>query len=147
MANTVITTRTFTDAVLARLQANAEGIDVRDAEGPETPSPSYPYSVLYPLPSPELTDDEGTLSDPNMGRILEWQLTSVGTSRTQAQWCADIMRVALFAAPIVVAGRSLWNINVETLGDIERDDDVDIGGITGSLFSANESFSIPSSPS
>lgn len=145
MVASTINTREFTDAVLAKLQANTEGIVVTDGEGPN-PVTAYPYAVLYPLISTELSDEGGPLSDPDAHRIMEWQITSVATSRVQAQWCADLMRTQLQASPLAVTGRSIWRIIVSALGEIERDDDVDIGGITGSLFYANETIEIPSAP-
>ena len=147
MARTTVDTRIFTDAVLARLRSNAEGLDVGDAEAPDVPSPSYPFAVLYPEPSPDTSDEDGTLADPMSHRTLEWQVTSVGRSREQAQWCSDIMRAILQSAPLTVAGRNIWRLDVGQLGEIERDDDVDIGDITGSLFYANDSIEIPSAPS
>jgi len=135
-------TQLFTDAILTKLRANPQTLDVGDSQAPASPSPAFPYAVLYPLISPELTDDGGTLRDPNAHRILEYQITSVGTTREQAQWCADKMRVALFASPLVVAGSSPWFISISALGEIERDDDLD-----PPLWYANESIAIPSSPS
>lgn len=137
MVSSLIVTRPFTDAILARLTANLEGVLVGDGEAP-VPS-DFPYAVLYPLLSPEITDDGGTLQDPNAHPILEYQITSVGTTREQAQWTADIMRVALFAEDIVVADRSLWHINIDVLGQVERDDDLE-----PPLFYVNEVYSIPS---
>lgn len=134
-------TRKFTDAILVKLRANGEGLDVGDSEAPLNRSPLFPYAVLYPTLSPEITEDGGTLRDPNAHRILEYQITSVGTTREQAQWCADRMRTALFATPLVVDGSFPWFIEIGALGEIERDDDLE-----PPLFYASESIAIPSSP-
>ncbi len=147
MPRTTLATRTFTDAVLTRLRTNTEGLDVGDAEAPNVPSPTFPFAVLYPELSPEFTEEDGTLEDPWSHRIMEYQVTNVGRSREQAQGCSDIMRAILIATPLVVVGRSVWSVKVGPLGEIERDDDVDIGDITGSLFYANDSIEITSSPS
>jgi len=147
MPQTTIALRTFTDSILARLQTNAEGLSVYDGEAPKGALSTLPFTVLAPELSTELTDDGGTLADPNAHPIMEWQMTSVGRSREQAQWCSDIMRAVLIATPLTTAGRNVWIVNVGALGQIERDDDVDIGGITGSLFYANDLVEIPSSPS
>jgi hypothetical protein len=147
MVRTTVATRTFTNAILTRLRSNAEGLDVGDAVAPEVPVPTFPFAVLYPEPSPEVTDEDGTLADPMSHRTLEWQITNVGRSREQAQGCSDVMRAIIHSAPLVVAGRSIWIVNVGSLGEIERDDDVDIGDITGNLFYANDSIEITSSPS
>lgn len=135
-------TRVFTDAILAKLRANSQSLEVGDAVAPESPSPAFPYAVLYPTISPEITEDGGTLRDPNAHRILEYQITSVGLTREQAQWCADRMREALFATPLVVAGSFPWFIEFSALGEVERDDDLE-----PPLWYANESVAIPSSPS
>jgi len=147
MVRTTVATNPFTNAVLARLQSNAEGLTVYDAQAPAGALSSLPFAVLHPEISPETSDEDGTLADPMSHRTLEYQITSVGRSREQAQWCSDIMRAILQSAPLVVAGRNVWRLDVSSLGEIERDDDVGIGDITGSLFYANDSIEIPSSPS
>ncbi len=146
MVRTTVDTRTFTDAVLARLRSNAEGLLVGDADAKGVDG-SFPFAVLYPEISPETSEEDGTLADPMSHRTMEWQITSVGRSREQAQGCSDVMRAILQSAPLVVAGRNVWRIDIGQLGEIERDDDVDIGGIPGSLFYANDSIEIPSAPS
>lgn len=146
MVRTTIETRTFTDAVLTRLRTNAENLLVGDATADGVDG-SFPFAVLYPELSPEFSEEDGTLADPMSHRTMEWSITNVGRSREQAQWCSDIMRAILQSAPLVVAGRNIWRLDIGQLGEIERDDDVDIGDITGSLFYANDSIEIPSAPS
>ncbi len=146
MVRTTIETRTFTDAVLTRLRSNAEGLLVGDATADGVDG-SFPFAVLYPELSPEFSEEDGTLADPMSHRTMEWSITNVGRSREQAQWCSDIMRAILQSAPLVVAGRNVWRLDVSQLGEIERDDDVDIGDITGSLFYAHDSIEVPSAPS
>ena len=146
MAQTTIDTRVFTNAVLARLQTNAESRPVYDAEAPKGALSNLPFAVLYPELSTELSLEEGTLADPTAHRIMEWQITNVGRSREQAEWCSTIMRAILVATPLTVAGRNVWIVTVGDLGPLERDDDVTIGDTTGSLFYANDSIEIPSSP-
>jgi len=146
MTQSTVPLRELTDALLTALRANGPGIDVGDAEAPSNPNPSYPYAVLYPDVSPELTEEGGTLSDPSAHRIIEWTLTSVGRTREQAQGCSDLMRATLHAATITVSGRNLWRVDVGALGEIERDDDVKLGAVFGSLFYANDQISIPNSP-
>ncbi len=146
MVRTTIVTRTFTDAVLARLRTNAENLLVGDATADGVDG-AFPFAVLYPELSPDFSDEDGTLSDPMSHRTMEWSITNVGRSREQAQWCSDIMRAILQSAPLVVAGRNIWRLDISQLGEIERDDDVDIGDISGSLFYANDSIEVPSAPS
>lgn len=145
MVRTTVETRTFTDAVLTRLRSNSEGLLVGDADAKGVDA-VFPFAVLYPEGSPELSEEDGTLADPMSHRTMEWSITNVGRSREQAQGCSDVMRAILQSAPLVVAGRNIWRLDVGQLGEIERDDDVDIGGITGSLFYANDSIEIPSAP-
>lgn len=146
MTQTTITTRSFTDSLLAALRANAQSIDVGDAVAPKNPTPAYPYAVLFPEVSPILSDEGGTLADPSAHRFMEWTLVSVGQTREQAQWCSDLMRSTLLSATFSTPGRNIWRVDVAGLGEVERDDDVDLGGITGSLFYASDAISIPSSP-
>lgn len=146
MVRTTIVTRTFTDAVLARLRTNAENLLVGDATADGVDG-AFPFAVLYPELSPDFSDEDGTLADPMSHRTMEWSITNVGRSREQAQWCSDIMRAILQSDPLVVAGRNIWRLDISQLGEIERDDDVDIGDISGSLFYANDSIEIPSAPS
>lgn len=143
---TTLNTEPFTTALLALLRTNSIGVDVGDSDAPASPSPSYPYAVLYGNPSTEFSEEFGTLSDPDAHRWLSWQLTSVGRSRQQAQGCADHLRATVQASSLVVAGRNVWRLTFTTLGEVERDDDVDLGGQRGSLFYVNEEIGVLSSP-
>jgi hypothetical protein len=147
MVRTTVATNPFTNAVLTRLLTNGEGLPVYDADAPKDALSNLPFAVLYPQVSPELSDEDGTLADPMSHRIMEWEIVSVGRTREQAQWSSDIMRAILQSAPLVVPGRNVWRLDVDQLGEIERDDDVDIGDTTGSLFYATDSIQIPSAPS
>ena len=147
MVRTTVATNPFTNAVLTRLQTNAEGLDVYDADADKDALLNLPFAVLYPQVSPEFSEEDGTLADPMSHRTMEWEIVSVGRTREQAQWSSDIMRAILQSAPLVVPGRNVWRLDVASLGDIERDDDVDIGDTTGSVFYATDSIEIPSAPS
>ena len=144
MSQTNIDLRPFTDSLLTLLQSNSLGLFVGDGEGPDPLA--FPYAVLYPDPSPELSEEGGTLSDPDAHRIIVWTLTSVGRSREQAQGADDLLRATLLAGALTVAGRNLWRISITSLGQIERDDDVDLGGERGSVFYATTEISISSAP-
>ena len=63
------------------LGGNAPGLDTNLGEAPESPSPAYPYLVVTPL-SPFLV--EGSLNSVNELQVVEWQVTSVGLTPTQA---------------------------------------------------------------
>lgn len=145
MTQTNLETEPFTTALLTLLQGNVLGLFVGDGDGPEGLA-SFPYAVLYPDLSPELSDEGGTLSDPEAHRILTWTLTSVGRSRQQAQGCADHLRATLLGNTLTVPNRNIWRVSITSVGEVERDDDVDLGGKLGSLFYVNEAISIPSSP-
>lgn len=73
------------------LETNAPGLSVGDGEAPESPSPAYPYLVVTPL-SPEVT---GSLGNGSENHSVEWQVTSVGLDRKEAQGgiaaCRDLL--------------------------------------------------------
>lgn len=71
-----------TTIIVTHLEGNTPGLSVGDGEAPESPSPVYPYLVVSPL-SPFLI--EGSLAEDNEMHSMEWQVTSVGRYRQEAQ--------------------------------------------------------------
>lgn len=71
-----------TTIVLAHLAGNTAGLSVGDAEAPENPTPAFPYLVLSPLTPFSI---EGSLAEDNEIHSMEWQVTSVGKYRIDAQ--------------------------------------------------------------
>lgn len=86
----------ITAALLAHL-ATGTGRPVGDAAVLD--APSLPYSVLYPL-----TDGTvyGSMGSPADEASYGYQVTSVGGTREQAEWIADLVRKTMFSGPISV---------------------------------------------
>ena len=93
----------ITTLVLTHLEGNTPGLDVGDAEAPEAPSPAYPYLVLTPLTP---FDVSGPLSDGNQDHVLEWQVTSVGLTRQQAQGGIGAARTQMLDTAIDLSSAS-----------------------------------------
>lgn len=86
---------TISDLVIAVLRAALPQVTGYDAhvpsETPESPLPTR-YWVLYPTPSMYSWEDLGHTSD---FVRAEWQITSVGKTRAEAEWIASKTRTAL----------------------------------------------------
>lgn len=97
-----------------------------------------PYYVLFPLTSP---GHDGPLNDPDSDRELIYQVTTVGDGPEMAQDFADIARAALQGATVSVAGRSVWRVEADSTGGVERDD-----SFQPPLFYVPETFSLVTVP-
>lgn len=113
------TTRIHTDAVIAALEA--AGLVVGDAEAVDATRVPLepPYAVVYPMPGRL----GGTMADPERDGQVVYQVTSVGVSRSEAEWVRDKAREVLLPG-LVVAGRRIVRVKVEMVGEVARDDDV-----------------------
>lgn len=119
--------RLVTDAVIAVLED--AGLVVGDAEKPKTdpcgwagaPGKSnfVPYVVVYPLAGGTI---DGTLDGPHEDAWPLYQLTSVGATRAQAEWTADVARDALLANTLAVTGRRITHVQIDELAGARRDD-------------------------
>ena len=94
--------RLTTDFV-THLATNTAGLDVGDGEAPENPTPAYPYLVVTPL-SPFLTT--GSLKRGHELEVAEWQVTSVGLTRQQAQGGIGAARDTLIGQTVSFASAS-----------------------------------------
>lgn len=119
MAYTTRELRTVYDAVISRLETSTSKV-IGDHIAPL--DLTLPYAVVYHRS--ENIDDIGTLSDPTVVAELEWQVTSVGETREQAQWMSYKVRQALNGFKPVVSGMSFSPIILDGDSPVTRDDDV-----------------------
>lgn len=125
-----------TDAVLDLIGA---AVLVGDAERPAAWEGSESgYAVLYPL----TTTSDGPASDAHADVESRYQVTSVGTTRAQAQWVADRVRVAMLGGVLGVPGRSLSSpVEWAPSRGVDRDDDTN-----PPLFYAVDSYTVRTTP-
>ena len=109
--------RLLTNSVLAVLVAGGDRIG--DAQAPT--DSSRPYAVLYPL---FVTDRDGPQSDDTADGWYEFQVTSVGDTRMQAEWMRDRTTAAMKAGSFPVTGFATGPVKPTNDVGVERDDDV-----------------------
>lgn len=97
----------------------AGGRRIGDAHAPA--DTTRPYAVLYPL---YVGGRDGPDSDWQADGWYEYQVTSVGDTRMQAEGLADELRVRLLASTLTVNGFATGPINLSDDVGVERDDDV-----------------------
>lgn len=124
--------RVLYDAIITRLET-ATTKNVGDHVAPT--DLTYPYAVVYHRD--ETTGEMGTLGDPTVVGVIEWQVTSVGVTADQAQWMSYQSRVALNGWLPDVAGQSFNPVMVDGSNSVQRDDDVQ-----PSLFYAVDRFTV-----
>lgn len=109
--------RIFTDAVLAKLKTQA--FKIGDAVAPV--DDTRPYAVLYPLDD---SDRDGDMTDTQRTGWYEYQVTTVGDTRMQAEALADKLRTLLLASNLTPSGYRMhpWEKVVGQI--VDRDDDV-----------------------
>ncbi len=115
--------RVLTDEILTVVAA-ATGKQLGDGTAPA--SPVFPYSVLYPLPSP---DHDGDLTTPDRERGWLYQVTSVGSTREQTQGMADAIATAMEDSTFAPTGITVMNVENVSPGTVTRDDDTTV--VTG----------------
>ncbi len=137
-------TRTHTDAVIATLTGHIAGLGITllvgDGEAPPVASANDPYLVVHSLPGGPL---DGTLGSPDADGSLLYQISAWGISREQSQAAADVARNALFDDPIVIAGRTVMRVGLDSSGGTFRDDDL---GETPSLYQTPDRYRIRTTP-
>lgn len=140
----VASLRTHTDAVLAKLVATT--VLVGDGFKPQAggffdkagESLFRPYMILYPLSG----QFDGTIAAGSDDAEIDYQVTCVGETRVQAEWCADQAIAALVEQSVVIVGRSIMRIELVDTGTARRDDSV-----LPSVFFATPRFSLYTTPS
>ena len=109
--------RLLTNAVIAALATGGDRIG--DAQAPT--DSTRPYAVVYPL---FVTDREGPLGDFQADGWYEYQVTSVGDTRMQAEWMNDRTTGKLLAAGLSTTGFATGPVKMTNDVGVERDDDV-----------------------
>ena len=133
MTYTVHDPRTIYDALLTRL-ASETGKNIGDTQAPTVVT--LPYAVVYPLGDDPA--ERGVLGDPTQSTVVEFQVTSIGDTRDQAQWMANEVAVALSGWTPTVAGFSFGPISREDGADPVRRDD----SVSPPLFYAADRYSM-----
>ena len=116
-----------TDAIIYRLES--AGFTVGDAEKPDnvgwqgSPGTSTFIGYVNVHPTPGGTTD-GTLTAPTADAQSDYQLISVGATRSQAEHIGDEVREAMFQGPLTVNGRAVAQLRLDMLGGAIRDDQV-----------------------
>ncbi len=110
--------RLLTNAVLTKLKTNSGSFKIGDGQAPA--DTTRPYAVLYSLDENERDGDMATI---DVTGWFEYQITSVGDTREQAEWLADLLRTLILAAKLTPSGFVMfpWRNVVTNLP--ERDDD------------------------
>ena len=119
MAYTTSDLRIFYDAIISRL-GTSTGKNIGDHAAPD--DLTFPYAVVYHRG--EDTGDNGTLGDPTVVGEVEWQVTSVASTRRNAQVMSLLVRQALNGWLPVVTGQAFTPIVLDGDGPVQRDDDV-----------------------
>lgn len=92
------------DAILAKARAAVDGVTVFDAHVPSStaaePLPRR-YAVVYPSTPERTWQDLGHTSDTYR---VEWQVTSVGATRPEAEWVATRIRDGLVDERLTITG-------------------------------------------
>ncbi len=111
--------RLLTNAVLTKLKTNSGSIKIGDGQAPA--DDDRPYAVLYALDDAERAGDMSSAVD--VTGWFEFQITSVGDTREQAEWLADLLRTLILSASLTPSGFVMfpWRNLVTNLP--ERDDD------------------------
>ncbi len=111
--------RLLTNAVLTKLKTNSGSINIGDGQAPA--DDDRPYAVLYALDDAERAGDMSSAVD--VTGWFEFQITSGGDTREQAEWLADLLRTLILASSLTPSGFVMfpWRNLVTNLP--ERDDD------------------------
>lgn len=89
-----------------------------------TPDATLPYAVVYPLDDTADLDVAGSLADPHITTLYEFQVTAVGGTAEQAEWMQHKARAALLGwAPDTVTGGPSYGLIEKAGGQGTRRDD------------------------
>ena len=108
--------RVLTDKVLTQLGSG--GRRIGDAHTPS--NSTRPYAVLWPLFA---VDFDGNLKAQDLDAWWNYQVTSVGDTREQAQGLADELQATIKAA-YTVTGYVVGPVEIADVLPVERDDAV-----------------------
>ncbi|MCH9003520.1 MAG: hypothetical protein IIC02_13190 [Planctomycetes bacterium] len=110
--------RLLTDAVLTRLKTNSGSFKIGDGQAPA--DDTRPYAVLYALDESEREGDMSSAVD--VTGWFEYQVTSVGDTREQAEGLADLLRTLILASNLTPTGFSMFPWRKLVTNDPDRDD-------------------------
>lgn len=116
-----------TDAIIYRLRS--AGFTVGDGQKPDavgwqgSPGTSTFVGYVNVHPTPGGATD-GTLTEPEADALPDYQLISIGATRSQAEHIGDEVREAMFQGPLLVDGRQVAHLRLDMLGGVIRDDQV-----------------------
>ncbi|MDX1407623.1 MAG: hypothetical protein R3330_05800 [Saprospiraceae bacterium] len=123
MARTTVLLDDHTAALLTAL--SAAGFDIGDGQAPRNADKSEidpPYAVLYPIPGGRF---DGPISDSQADVVLQYQITSVGRTRQQAQVTLDVCRDLMKVANVTITGRRVRDLkHLTPHSGVMRDDDL-----------------------
>ena len=127
----------LTDGVISAL-ASGTGFPIGDAAAPK--GAALPYANVQMIGD---AVREGSMAEllKDADLVTEIQVTSVGESRTQAQWMSGQVRDEFVASAITWATRKISLVELDSGNEVERDDDVQ-----PPLFYAIDSFLVYSTP-
>jgi hypothetical protein len=112
------------DAVLQLVRAALDPVTVYDAKVPAStatePLPAR-YAVIYPSPGMRYWEDLGHTSDCYR---LTWQITSVGSTRPEAEWIAARARDSLVDVCPVVDGLLCSPVEQQSSQPVRWDDQI-----------------------
>jgi len=111
--------RILTDAVLTELKTNSGSFKIGDSHAPA--DDTRPYAVLYPL---DESEREGDMSTIDVTGWYEYQVTTVGDTREQAEGLADLLRTLILAADLTPSGFRMFPFRKAVTNLPDRDDDV-----------------------
>lgn len=121
MSYTAHNPSTVYTAVVAKL-VTATGKKIGRAEAPA--DTTLPYAVVYPLDDTADLDAAGSLADPHITTVYEFQVTSVGGTAEQAEWMQHKARTALVGwQPDTITGGPSFGLVEKSGGQGTRRDD------------------------
>jgi hypothetical protein len=121
MAETVVLQDDLIATVITQLNADLV-FSVGDGQAPDSPSPAYPYAVVYSLDDAERT---GPMQDGQADVTHNVQVTTVGELPVQARKLMDFVRVSIktnLLAADAIPNRHINLIEHEAGGLTEKDE-------------------------
>lgn len=122
---TLNASRVTTDAIVALFAA--AGLKIGDGDepagagwqGPAGSSTFNGYGILYPIAGGM---SDGDMARPDSDADLIYQVSTWGATRAQADAVLDKVNTVMLTTPIVVAGRVVRLVRVDTYGGTRRED-------------------------